>query len=106
MSKFHAYVDFYPRCSDHVGVLLAGALKAQLFHIHQIAITSFSPTRILSSAYGDHVGVLLAGALKAQLLRIYQTVWASFTPTRIFHPRCSDHVGALLAGALKPPLYK
>ncbi|MBH0011593.1 hypothetical protein I6F66_05800 [Pseudoalteromonas sp. NZS100_1] len=54
-----------------VGALLAGALKAQLLRIHQIAITSFTPTCIFILCVCAHVGVLLAGALKAQLLRIY-----------------------------------
>jgi len=72
VSKLHAYANFPLDVCNHVGALLAGALKAQLLRIYQIARASFTPTRIFHPRCSDHVGVLLAGALKPPLLRIYQ----------------------------------
>jgi len=37
VSQLHAYVDFTLGVCDHVGALLAGALKPPLLRIYQIA---------------------------------------------------------------------
>ena len=50
-----------------VGALLAGALKATLLRIYQIALASFTPTWILKFVAYFIICVLLAGVLKATL---------------------------------------
>ena len=57
---------------DHVGALLAGALKAQLYVFIKLREQASRLRGFFILGVCGHVGVLLAGALKAQLLRIYQ----------------------------------
>ena len=58
-------------CSDHVGALLAGALKAQLYVFIKLREQASRLLGFFILGLGQYVGALLVGALKAQLLHIY-----------------------------------
>ncbi|MBB1298277.1 hypothetical protein [Pseudoalteromonas sp. SR41-7] len=64
-------MDYPSVYGDHVSVLLAGALKAQLYVFINLREQASRLRGFFILGLGEYVGALLVGALKALLLYIY-----------------------------------